>query len=49
MADDEIATLCAPRTRIVASSTPPTGMARETPPAACAGAAEEAPNVVPDG
>ncbi len=47
--DDGIATRCAPRTRSVASSMPPIGMASETDEAAPAGAAEAAPKLVPDG
>ena len=46
---ETIETFCAPRTRIVASSTPPIGMASDTDDAAWAGAAAEAENVVPDG
>ncbi len=44
-----IETFCAPRTRIVASSTPPIGIASETEDAAWAGAPPEAVKVVPDG
>ena len=46
--DARIATRCAPRTRIVASSTPPIGMFRNADEVAWAGAADEASKVVPD-
>jgi hypothetical protein len=40
---------CAPLTRIVASSTPPIGIDRNTADAGRDGAAPDAANVVPDG
>jgi hypothetical protein len=49
MAREVIATFCAPRTRTVASSTPPIGIASETADAAPRGAGPVALKVVPEG